>query len=87
MMRRGMKPVTDPRAAPGARHPLVVVHPETGRQTLLLGRRRNGYILGLSPEESDARLDELRAHATRPAEPTVERTGLASGATAQEENR
>lgn len=65
IMRRGMKEVTDAREAPGARHPLVVVHPETGMKTLLLGRRRNGYILGLSLEESDALLDELWAHASR----------------------
>ncbi len=67
MMRRGMKPVTDPREAPGARHPLVVVHPETGRQALLLGRRRNAYVLGLPLPDSDALLDALWAHATRPS--------------------
>ncbi len=66
IMRRGMKEVTDPREAPGARHPLIVVHPDTGRETLLLGRRRNGYILGLSLAESEALLDELWAHACQP---------------------
>jgi len=66
IVRRGMKEVTDPREAPGARHPLVMVHPETGLRTLLLGRRRNSYILGLSVEESDALLDALWAHASRP---------------------
>jgi len=30
-MRRGMKEVDDPREAPGARHPLVIEHPETRR--------------------------------------------------------
>ena len=49
-----------------ARHPHVMVHPETGLRTLLLGRRRNIYILGLSVEESDALLDALWAHASRP---------------------
>jgi len=48
-----------------AAHPLWVVHPEIVMNTLLPGRRRNGDILGLSLEESDALLDELRAHATR----------------------
>jgi len=66
IMRRGMKEVTDPREAPGARHPLIVVHPDNGRETLLLGRRRNGYILGLSLAESEALLDELWAHACQP---------------------
>lgn len=67
MMRRGMKPVTDPREAPGARHPLVVVHPETGRRALLLGRRRNAYVLGLPLPDSEALLDALWAHATQPS--------------------
>jgi taurine dioxygenase len=66
MMRKGYKEVTDPRAAPGARHPLVRTHPETGRECLFLGRRRNSYILGMELEESDALLDQLWAHATRP---------------------
>jgi taurine dioxygenase len=48
------------------RHPLIVVHPDTGRETLLLARRRKGYILGLSPAESEALLDKLRARASQP---------------------
>ncbi len=66
VMRKGMQPVADPRQAPGARHPLVIIHPETGRAALFLGRRRNGYIVGLDLEESEALLDRLWAHATRP---------------------
>ena len=65
-MRKGMKPVTDPREAPGARHPLVIVHPETNRPALFLGRRRNSYIVGLDLAESEALLDRLWAHATKP---------------------
>jgi taurine dioxygenase len=65
LMRKGMQPVTDPRKAPGARHPLVIVHPETGRPALFLGRRRNSYILGLDLAESEALLDRLWAHATQ----------------------
>jgi taurine dioxygenase len=45
----------------------VVVHPETGRQALLLGRRRNAYVLGLPLSDSDALLDALWAHATQPS--------------------
>jgi len=63
--RKGYEDVTDPRKAPGARHPLVRPHPETGRPCLFLGRRRNSYILGLELAESEALLDALWAHATR----------------------
>jgi taurine dioxygenase len=65
-MRKGYKEVTDPRTAPGARHPLVRTHPETGRKSLFLGRRRNSYVLGLPLEESESLLDALWAHATQP---------------------
>ena len=65
-MRKGMKEITDPREAPGAHHPLVVVHPETRRPALFLGRRRNSYILGLPLADSEALLDELWAHAAKP---------------------
>src|SRR4051812_42190910 len=66
MLRKGMQPVTDPREAPGARHPLVIVHPETKRPALFLGRRRNSYIVGLEVDESERLLDRLWEHATRP---------------------
>lgn len=65
-MRKGYQDVTDPRNAPGARHPLVREHPETGRKCLFLGRRRNSYVVGLSLEESERLLDELWRHATQP---------------------
>lgn len=65
-MRKGMQPVTDPREAPGAHHPLVVVHPETNSAALFLGRRRNSYIVGLDLAESEALLDSLWAHASKP---------------------
>ena len=38
--------------------PLVKVHPETGRKSLLIGRHAHA-IPGLSPDESDTFLDEL----------------------------
>jgi taurine dioxygenase len=65
-MRKGYQDVADPRNAPGARHPLVREHPETGRKSLFLGRRRNSYVVGLSLEESESLLDELWRHATQP---------------------
>jgi taurine dioxygenase len=63
-LRQGVTPTGDPRTAPGAVHPLVCTHPETGRPLLYLGRRRNAYIEGLTLEESDALLDRLWAAAT-----------------------
>jgi len=64
--RKGYAELTDPRKAPGARHPLVRAHPQTGRPCLFLGRRRNSYVEGLELEESEALLDLLWAHATQP---------------------
>jgi taurine dioxygenase len=65
--RQGVIPTDDPRTSPGTLHPLVYVHPETGRKGLYLGRRRNAYIEGMSLEESGALLDEIWASATRDA--------------------
>ena len=50
---------------PGAVHPLVCRHPETGRPVLYLGRRERAYIPELTEAESDALLDELWSYATR----------------------
>ena len=65
--RLGVTPTGDPRTSPGTFHPLVCLHPETGRRGLYLGRRRNAFVEGLSLEESDQLLDEIWAHATRDA--------------------
>jgi taurine dioxygenase len=64
-MRKGHGPITDARQAPGAHHPLLATHPETGRQCLFLGRRRNSYIVGMDLEESEDLLDALWAHASK----------------------
>lgn len=64
-IRKGFAEVTDPRQTPGARHPIVRTHPDTGRKCLYLGRRRNGYIVGLPLEESEELLDFLWSHATQ----------------------
>jgi taurine dioxygenase len=63
-VRAGIAPTDDPYTAPGAWHPLVRTHPETGRRGLYLGRRRNACIEGLTREESDALLDRIWALAT-----------------------
>jgi len=63
-VRQGVVETDDPRTARGVWHPLVRVHPETGRSALFLGRRRNAYIDGFTPRESDALLDMLWTVAT-----------------------
>jgi taurine dioxygenase len=65
-LRQGVVATDDPRTSPGAVHPLVCTHPETGRRNLYLGRRRNAYLMGMAIEESEALLDELWRHATAP---------------------
>jgi taurine dioxygenase len=65
-LRQGVTPTDDPHEAPGAWHPAVLSHPDTGVPSLYLGRRRNAYVEGLSPAESDALLDEVWHWATRP---------------------
>jgi taurine dioxygenase len=64
-LREGFEPVTDVRKCPGATHPIVRTHPDTGKNCLYLGRRRNAYIQGLEIEESEKLLDVLWAHATQ----------------------
>ncbi len=65
-LRLGFADTTDPRQTVGAIHPLVRVHPGTGRKSLYLGRRRNAYIQGLTLEDSETLLDTLWAHAVQP---------------------
>jgi alpha-ketoglutarate-dependent taurine dioxygenase len=63
-VRQGVTPADDPRTSPGAYHPIVCTHPETGRKMLYLGRRRNAYVGGLPLSESEALLDELWSYAS-----------------------
>ena len=65
-VRQGVTPTDDPRTSPGALHPLVCTHPDTGRRMLYLGRRRNAYIGGLELAESEALLDELWSYVDLP---------------------
>lgn len=64
-LRPGFEPFDDPRDAPGATHPIVRVHEETGRAALYLGRRDWASIPELPPAESEALLDELWRYAAR----------------------
>ncbi len=65
-LRQGVTATDDPRTSPGALHPLVCTHPDTGRRMLYLGRRRNAWLEGLELAESEALLDELWAFVSRP---------------------
>ena len=70
-LRPGFEAFDDPRDAPGAVHPIIRTHNETGDACLYLGRREWAYIPGLSLEESEALLDELWSYAV-PADYVVE---------------
>jgi taurine dioxygenase len=63
-LRSGAQEIEDPAQGPGAHHPLIVIHPDTHREALYLGRRKNAHIDGLPTAESEALLDALWKHAT-----------------------
>jgi taurine dioxygenase len=65
-LREGYLAQQDLRESPGPSHPIIRKHPETGKSALYLGRRPHAYINGLSLEASEALLDAVWAHATRP---------------------
>jgi len=64
-LRKGFQRTVDVRHTPGAVHPLVRLHPVTGRKALFLGRRPGAYVHGLEVEESEALLDAIWTHATQ----------------------
>lgn len=61
-LRAGLKEQYSNEDRPGAVHPMVVRHPDSGRKSLYLGRRPNAWVVGLESAESDALLDELWDH-------------------------
>jgi taurine dioxygenase len=65
-VRQGVAASDDPRLSPGALHPLVCTHPDTGRPLLYLGRRRNAYLAGLDLAVSEALLEELWSYVAQP---------------------
>jgi taurine dioxygenase len=55
----------DVSGAPGARHPIVHAHPETGRPALFLGRRLHAWVVGETIEASETLLNRIWKHCTR----------------------
>ncbi len=66
VIRPGMTAPPTPVDAIGEVHPILRRLPGADQEALFLGRRTNGYVIGLPLEESEALLDELWAHATQP---------------------
>lgn len=54
------------RKRPPIAHPMVRVHPETGRKSLYVGEMTTASIHGMTVDESAPLLQYLFAHATRP---------------------
>ncbi len=53
-------------AIPEALHPVVLSHPDTGREMLYVSKGLTDAIVGMDRVESSALLKELHRHATRP---------------------
>ncbi len=51
---------------PQAEHPLIMKHPDTGREILYVSPQIIKAIIGLPPEESDALIKELTDHSLQP---------------------
>ena len=69
-LRPGFASSGTPEQAPGAIHPIIRSHNETGKKCIYLGRREWAYVVGLSPSESESLLDELWQYAAM-AENTI----------------
>ena len=65
ILRPGMTPPASPVEAIGQPHP-ILRKTAGGGEALYLGRRTNAHVVGLPSEQSEALLNELWAHATRP---------------------
>lgn len=65
-VRAGVTATDDPTRSVGHPHPIVCRIPETGREVLFLGRRRNAYVPGLPLADSEALLDELWSYVDGP---------------------
>ncbi len=58
-------PQANPKA-PQFIHPLVTVHPVSGRRVLYANRQMTHHVIGMEPAESEALLQEVFDHAERP---------------------
>ena len=61
-LRAGTENSDDVRTSPGTAHPIIITHPETGRDTLYLGRRHRAYVVDMNVDASEALLGELWSH-------------------------
>ncbi len=61
-LRAGTENSDDVRTSPGTAHPIIITHPETGRDTLYLGRRHRAYVVDMDVDASEALLGELWSH-------------------------
>ncbi len=61
----GASPALD-KELPAAEHPMVRVHPETGRRSLFVSPGYTMKIVGIEAQESDDLLEALFEHAVRP---------------------
>ncbi len=64
-LRSNHVPFEDVSVAPGAQHPIVRAHPETGRPALFLGRRLHAWVVGEDVATSELLLDRIWEHCTR----------------------
>lgn len=62
-LRRGFESIDDVREIPGAVHPIITRHEDSGREALFLGRRDFAYVVGMEVAESEALLNELWSYA------------------------
>ena len=65
ILRPGMAVPASPVEALGSVHPILRRVPSTGDEAIFLGRRTNGYVVGLPLDESEALLNEAWEHATK----------------------
>lgn len=65
-LRRGHRHARTPLEAPGAVHPMVRRHPESGTEALFLGRRQDAYVEGMSLDDSEAFLDDIWRYVALP---------------------
>lgn len=64
-LRSNHVPFKDVSVAPGAQHPIVRAHPETGRPALFLGRRLHAWVVGEDVETSELLLNRIWEHCSR----------------------